>query len=150
MMPTILPSALRFPTRPEASHSSFLECPCPALFASWKPRASGEAVAFTNLKRRIASHAEICIPAILFWTTGLSSPGCSQPDLQPNNQDAGVPLDLELAYTKLSGDPLAGSGGVLPMLPDRRPITNPEGEHSRAGTGVIDERRVYEIAEGLG
>jgi len=41
---------------------------------------SGEVVTFTNLKRRIKSYAEIFIPAILFCTTGLSSPGCSQPD----------------------------------------------------------------------
>ena len=49
--------------------------------------------------------------------------------------DAGVPLDLDHAYTKLSDDALARSGGVLRMLPERRPITTFEGEHVRAGTG---------------
>ena len=34
----------------------------------------------------------------------------------------------------LSGDALAGSGGVLRMLPDRRPITTFEGKHVHAGT----------------
>jgi len=71
----VLPSV---PTRPEVNHSSFLECPCPALFASWQPRASGEAVAFTNLKRCITSHAKTCIHAILFRTTGLSQVTPSQ------------------------------------------------------------------------
>jgi len=131
MMPTILLSSLRCP---EASYSSFLECPHPALFTPWQPRAFGEAVAFTNLKRRITSHAEISIPAILFWTTGLSSPVALNQISNQITNDAGVPLDLEHAYTKLSGDTLAGSGGVLRMLPDRRPITTLEREHVRADT----------------
>ncbi|PUU73298.1 hypothetical protein B9Z19DRAFT_1135422 [Tuber borchii] len=49
--------------------------------------------------------------------------------------DAGVPLDLEYADTKLSDNALARSGGVLRMLPERRPITKFEGEHIRASTG---------------
>ena len=48
--------------------------------------------------------------------------------------DAGVSLDLEHAYTKLSGDALAGLGVVVRMLPDRRPIITFEGEPVRAGT----------------
>ncbi|PUU75872.1 hypothetical protein B9Z19DRAFT_1067066 [Tuber borchii] len=49
--------------------------------------------------------------------------------------DAGVPLDLEHAYTKLSDDALARSGGVLRMLPERRPITTFEGSMSALSLG---------------
>jgi len=49
--------------------------------------------------------------------------------------DTGVPLGLEHAYTKLSDDALARLGGVLRILPERRPITTFEGEYIRAGTG---------------
>ncbi|RPB04035.1 hypothetical protein L873DRAFT_1800046 [Choiromyces venosus 120613-1] len=49
--------------------------------------------------------------------------------------DAGVPIDLDHAYAKLSDDALARSGGVLGMLPERRPVTTFEGEYVRAGTG---------------
>ena len=49
--------------------------------------------------------------------------------------DQGVPIDLDHAYAKLSDDALARSGGVLGMLPERRPVTSFEGEHIRAGTG---------------
>ncbi|PUU77447.1 hypothetical protein B9Z19DRAFT_1086337 [Tuber borchii] len=61
--------------------------------------------------------------------------------------DSGVPLDLEHAYTKLSDNALARSG----MMPERRPISTFGGGASpRWHWGVIDERRMYEIAEGLG
>ncbi|PUU73303.1 hypothetical protein B9Z19DRAFT_1135430 [Tuber borchii] len=49
--------------------------------------------------------------------------------------DACVPLDLEYADTKLSDNALARSGGVLRMLPEGRPITTFEGEHTHTGTG---------------
>ncbi|PUU80194.1 hypothetical protein B9Z19DRAFT_1063644 [Tuber borchii] len=57
------------------------------------------------------------------------------------SNDADVPLDLGHAYSKPSDGALAGSEGVLRMLPERRPITTLEGACPGWHRGVIDERR---------
>ena len=49
--------------------------------------------------------------------------------------DSGHMLDPDYAYAKLNDDALAASGGALSTLPERRPVTDKQGEAVRAGFG---------------
>jgi hypothetical protein len=47
----------------------------------------------------------------------------------------GAIIDLDYAYARLNDDALASSGGALSSLPERKPVTDKDGNPIRAGTG---------------
>jgi hypothetical protein len=47
----------------------------------------------------------------------------------------GAVIDLDYAYARLNDDALASSGGALSSLPERKPVTDKDGNTVRAGTG---------------
>jgi hypothetical protein len=49
--------------------------------------------------------------------------------------ESGAMIDLDYAYAKLNDQALAASGGPLSKLPERRPMTDKQGDSVRAGTG---------------
>lgn len=64
----------------------------------------------------------------------LSSPGAVASRNKPV-METGPKIDFGHAYARLNDEALARSGGILGKLPERKPLTNSEGEHIRAGTG---------------
>jgi hypothetical protein len=47
----------------------------------------------------------------------------------------GAFIDLDYAYARLNDDALAASGGTLASLPERKPVTDKQGDIAQAGTG---------------
>jgi hypothetical protein len=47
----------------------------------------------------------------------------------------GAVIDLDYAYARLNDQALASSGGALASLPDRKPVTDKQGNAVRAGSG---------------
>lgn len=71
---------------------------------------------------------------------GASSTGRVASPNRPNEphvlvSEKGTVIDLDTAYARLNDDALAKSGGALAKLPERRPVTDKQGDVVKAGTG---------------